>query len=119
MKLSALRSAQALFRPATRLSATFTSAYRLPAQFASVQGINGAITTLWTQTLPADYYQQYGAKIGAVTKEDVVRVAKQYIDLDHLAIVIVGDRASIEAPLKATGIAPIVVTDIEGNRSGS
>ena len=92
---------------------------RLPAQFASVQGINGAITTLWTQTLPGDYYQQYGAKIGAVTKEDVVRVAKQYIDLDHLAIVIVGDRASIEAPLKATGIAPIVVMDIEGNRSGS
>jgi zinc protease len=92
---------------------------RLPAQFASVQGINGAMTSLWTQGLPNDYYQQYGAKIAAVTKDDVLRVAKQYIDLDHLSIVIVGDRASIEGPLKATGIAPIVATDIEGNRSGS
>ncbi len=92
---------------------------RLPSQFASVQGINGAITSLWTQGLPNDYYQQYGARIAAVTKDDVLRAAKQYIDLDHLAIVIVGDRASIEAPLKATGIAPIVVTDLEGNRSGS
>ena len=45
----------------------------------------------------------------------MLRVAKQYIDLDHLAIVIVGDRATIEGPLKATGIAPIVVLDIEGN----
>ena len=45
----------------------------------------------------------------------MVRVAKQYIDLDHLSIVIVGDRATIEGPLKATGVAPIVVLDIEGN----
>jgi hypothetical protein len=44
-----------------------------------------------------------------------VRVAKQYIDLDHLNIVIVGDRAAIEGPLKATGIAPVSVLDIEGN----
>jgi hypothetical protein len=51
-----------------------------------------------------------------VKKEDVVRVAKQYIDMEHLTIVIVGDRASIEAPLRATGIAPITLTDIEGGR---
>ena len=89
---------------------------RLPATFASVGGINGAITTLWTQGLPDDYYQQYAKAVAAVTKDDVVRVAKQYIDLDHLAIVIVGDRATIEGPLKATGIAPIVALDIEGNR---
>ena len=31
------------------------------------------------------------------------------------SIVIVGDRASIEGPLKATGIAPIVLADIDGN----
>ncbi len=87
---------------------------RLPGSFASVQGTNSALTTLWVQNLPDDYYQRYGDRIAAVTKEDVVRVAKQYIDLDHLTIVIVGDRASIEGPLKSTGIAPIVLTDIEG-----
>ncbi len=87
---------------------------RLPGTFGSVSGINSAITLLWTQGLPDDYYQQYAKKIAAITKDDVVRVAKQYIDLDHLAIVIVGDRASIEAPLKATGIAPIMPVDIEG-----
>jgi zinc protease len=86
----------------------------LPATFASVNAISGAITLLWTQGLPDDYYQQYGKMVGAVTKDDVVRVAKKYIDLDHLAIVIVGDRASIEAPLKATNIAPITYLDIEG-----
>jgi zinc protease len=88
---------------------------RLPGTSASVGGISGAIGTLWTQGLPSDYYQQYGKAIAAITKNDVLRVAKQYIDLDHLAIVIVGDRAIIEGPLKATGIAPIVSLDIEGN----
>ena len=88
---------------------------RLPSQFASVGGINAAITNIWTQNLPDAYYQQYGTSIDAVTKEDVLRVAKKYIDLGHLAIVIVGDRASIEAPLKATAVAPIKLLDIEGN----
>jgi zinc protease len=88
---------------------------RLPGTFASVNAVNGAITGLWTQGLPDNYYQQYQSKISDIKKEDLVRVAKQYIDLDHLSIVIVGDRASIEAPLKATGIAPITVLDIEGN----
>jgi zinc protease len=88
---------------------------RLPGTFASVSAINGAITRLWIQGLPDDYYQQYSKAVAAVTAADVVRVAKKYIDVDHLAIVVVGDRASIEAPLKATGIAPLVQLDIEGN----
>ena len=88
---------------------------RLPATFASVSAINGAITSLWIQGLPDDYYQQYAKAVGAVTVDDVLRVAKKYVDVDHLAIVIVGDRASIEAPLKSANVAPIVLLDIEGN----
>ena len=91
-------------------------AQSLPERFASVSSIGNAIGSLWQQGLPDTYYQQYQKAINAVTKDDLVRVAKQYIDLDHLAIVIVGDRATIEGQLKATGIAPIVGLDIEGNR---
>ena len=92
---------------------------RLPATFASVSSINTALTTLWTQNLPDDYYQQYARRIAAITRDDVVRVAKQYVPVDKLAIVIVGDRAAIEGPLKATNIAPIVHYDIEGNPAGT
>lgn len=92
---------------------------RLLGTFGSVTGIDTAITTIWLQGLPADYYQQYAKQIAAITKADVLRVAKQYVDLDHLAIVIVGDRKSIEVGLKATGIAPIVVLDPTGAPAGS
>jgi zinc protease len=87
---------------------------RLPGQFASVQAIGNSITGLYLQDLPRDFYQNYAKHVRAVTRDDVLRVAKQYVDLEHLNIVIVGDRASIEGPLKATGIAPIVVLDAYG-----
>ncbi len=89
---------------------------RLPGQFGSVGGINSAITMLTVLGLPANYYQNYVRDVSAVTADDVMRVAKQYVDVDHLSIVIVGDRATIEAPLKATGIARIVLLDAEGRQ---
>jgi predicted Zn-dependent peptidase len=88
---------------------------RLPDQFASVTAISNAITGIYVQGLREDYYQQYAKNVSAITKEDVASVAKRYIDLDHLAILIVGDRAAIEGPLKSTNIAPITLLDIEGN----
>src|SRR4029079_412937 len=91
---------------------------RLLGTFGSVTGAENAITTIWLEGLPQTYYQQYAGRIAAIRKEDVLRVANKYIDLDHLAIVIVGDRKAIEGPLKATGIAPIVVLDVTGAPAG-
>jgi predicted Zn-dependent peptidase len=79
-----------------------------------VSAIGSTITSLYLQDLPVDYYQNYAKNVNAVTKEDVLRVAKKYVDLEHLNIVIVGDRKAIEEPLKKTGIAPIVILDTEG-----
>ena len=90
----------------------------LPENFSSVGGINGSIASLYVQGLPQDYYQQFARAVNAVTADDVVRVAKHYIDPEHLAIVIVGDRTKIEAPLAATNIAPIVHLDVNGNPTG-
>jgi zinc protease len=86
----------------------------LPRRFATVNGVNGAIASLYLQDLPETYYQDYAAKINAVTSDDLVRVAKKYVDLDNINILIVGDRAKIEEPLRKTGIAPIVILDTDG-----
>jgi zinc protease len=86
----------------------------LPRRFSSVNGIGGSVAAVFTQDLPQDFYQTFPARINGVTRDDLVRVAKRYIDLQHLDIVIVGDRAAVEGPLKATGIAPVVLLDIEG-----
>ena len=41
---------------------------RLPGTFASVGAINGALTGLWVQSLPDNYYQQYTKSIMAITR---------------------------------------------------
>jgi zinc protease len=87
----------------------------LPGTFETVSGVNQNVAAIYTQGLPEDYYQQFPKAIGAVTREDVMRVAQKYIDPEHLAIVIVGDRSVIEAPLTAARIAPIVRLDVNGD----
>jgi zinc protease len=87
----------------------------LPASFASVSGVNGNIASIYIQGLPEDYYQQFARAVEGVTRDDVLRVAQKYLDPDHLAIVIVGDRAKIEGPLAATKIAPIVILNANGD----
>ncbi|HKW47950.1 MAG TPA: pitrilysin family protein, partial [Gemmatimonadaceae bacterium] len=64
----------------------------LPQSFSSVRAVNSSISDIFIEQLPQDYYQHYAQNVRAVTKEDVTRVANKYIDVDHLAIVIVGDR---------------------------
>jgi zinc protease len=87
----------------------------LPEEFSSVSSVRASIAGIYAQGLPEDYYQNYAKNVNAVTKEDLTRVANKYIDLDHLALVIVGDRKTIEAPLAATKLAPIVLMDLDGN----
>ena len=87
---------------------------RLPRTFSSVNGVAGAINGIFLQDLPATYYQDYASKIQAVTKADIVRVANKYLDLNHLNIVVVGDRATIEPMLRATKIAPVILIDADG-----
>lgn len=86
----------------------------LVRRFESVNATGSSISGLYVQDLPESYFRDYANNVNAVTADDLVRVAKKYIDLDHLNIIIVGDRATIEEPLRKTGIAPIVVLDING-----
>ena len=87
---------------------------QLPGRFETTGGIAGNLSGLVTYDVPLSFYNTYTQGIQAVTQADVQRVAKQYVDPDKLAIVIVGDRKSIEPTLKATNIGNVVVVDITG-----
>jgi len=53
--------------------------------------------------LPADYYNNYLARLDAVTAEDVLRVSNQYMDADHLTITVVGKAQDVAGKLSAFG----------------
>jgi len=52
---------------------------------------------------PEDYLDTYIQKVTAVTKDDVRRVARQYIHSDQMIILVVGDKARFEKPLDDLG----------------
>ena len=51
--------------------------------------------------------------IQAVTAADVQRVAQKYIQPDHFAVVVVGDRKAIEPGIRALNLGPIKVMTID------
>jgi predicted Zn-dependent peptidase len=64
--------------------------------------------------LPQDYWDRYPEQVAKVTPEVVGRMAKKYVDLDHLQIVCVGDGKQIKETLKKYG--PLEVYDADGKR---
>jgi zinc protease len=62
--------------------------------------------------LPADYWDTYPEKIASVTADDVLRIAKKYINPANAQIVAVGDAAKIKAIMEKYG--PITVYDTNG-----
>ncbi len=52
---------------------------------------------------PADYWDHYPAQLAAVTPEDVLRVARRYLDPAALQIVAVGDAAQLKSALADLG----------------
>jgi predicted Zn-dependent peptidase len=87
---------------------------QLPGNFETSQQIAAALVPVALYGLPLDYYNNYVQNIENVTQGDVARVAQQYINPASLAVVIVGDRKTIEQGLKALNVGPISIRDITG-----
>lgn len=87
---------------------------RFPQGFETNGQISGQLSNLLIYNLPDTYFNDYIAKVNAVTVADVNRVANKYLDPSNMAIVIVGDKKAIEGKLKDLGMA-IKMLDTEGN----
>jgi zinc protease len=91
-------------RPAEPKELEFAKAYitrSYPASFETPRDIAGRLEDLVEYGLADDYYNTVVPGIAAVQLADVDRVAKKYIDLEHLSVVVVGDRSQIESGLRA------------------
>jgi predicted Zn-dependent peptidase len=86
----------------------------LPADFETTTDIGFRLAPIATYGLPLDYYNSYVQRIEEVTQADLQRVARRYIDPSRLAIVIVGDRASVEPTIRALNLGPVTIRDLTG-----
>ncbi len=88
-------------------------ALRFPGNFQSVGQIASALEVLVQYNLPEDYFNKYIENVLAVTRKDVERVAKKYIDPSAVNIILVGDRKKIESGVNALNLGPLKNLTIE------
>jgi zinc protease len=90
-------------------------ALRFPSSFEATGDIARRLEDAVVYKLPDDYYARYVQNIEAVTAADVQRVAQKYIQPDRLAVIVVGDRKTIEPgvrSLKLGTITPLTLDEI-------
>ncbi|HKR63907.1 MAG TPA: pitrilysin family protein [Thermoanaerobaculia bacterium] len=85
-----------------------------PATVQTASDIASRLVDMELYGLPEDYFDRYRENIAAVTKDEVTRVAKKYLDPDRVLIVVVGNAGAIREPLGTLGF-PMHELDIEGN----
>jgi predicted Zn-dependent peptidase len=84
-----------------------------PRDFETTRDIASQLSTMFVYDLPEDFFNTYVQKIQAVTPEQVQVAARKYLQPEKFAVVIVGDRKTIEAPVKALNLGPMTFVSVE------
>jgi zinc protease len=75
-----------------------------PRNFETADQVARAAAQLALYELPDDYFSQYAPRVSAVTREDMTRVAQEYLDPARMLAVVVGDRDRVAGPLAALNL---------------
>jgi predicted Zn-dependent peptidase len=84
-----------------------------PAEFESTADLARKLEEQVVHNLPEEYFPSYIRSVVQVTGSGVEKAATQYIQPDKFAVVIVGDRKVIEAPIRALNLGPIEVLTVD------
>ena len=63
--------------------------------------------------LPEDVYATYVPKVLSLSAAEASQVASRYVQPAKFLVVVVGDRARVEAPLKALNLGPMTVLSVD------
>jgi zinc protease len=105
-------------RPVTteeHAKARATLLMRVAEGLSTTGGLAATFGELGLYDLPLDEPKRFVAALEATTADDLRSLASRYIDPDAASIVIVGDRAAIEGPLRDLGLPAAVVRDADGD----
>lgn len=76
---------------------------RFVFRFTDPSSIVSRLMNLEYDGMPRDFYENYLDNIRAVGKKDVLRVAKEYLDVEKMTFLVVGNSAGFESPLDEFG----------------
>lgn len=84
-----------------------------PAGFETTGSVAAQLGELVVYGLNESTFSEYVGKVQAITAADVARAAKQYIQPDKFAVIVVGDLSKIEQPIRAANLGPVRVVPVD------
>ena len=82
-----------------------------PSSFERPASVLGQLLAMEQFGLPDDYFHSVRPAIEATTLDDVHRASQEHIRPGNLQVLVVGDRASVEAPLAELGLPLVHLTE--------
>jgi zinc protease len=84
-----------------------------PLELQTTDQLAGRLAELVVHDLPDDYFENYRARIMAVTREEVLRAARAHVRPDELVIVVVGNADALEEELAGLELGSIERHDVD------
>ncbi|MGH9386580.1 MAG: M16 family metallopeptidase [Vicinamibacterales bacterium] len=84
-----------------------------PGEFETTGDLARKLEELVAYGLPDDTHANFVGAVSRVTAADLQRAAARYIQPDKMAVVVVGDRGSIEGAIRGLNLGPIHVVPID------
>jgi zinc protease len=94
------------------------STLTLPGRCETARAVARDIAELVRFDLPDDYWDDYARLVGELDAAEVNAAARQLLRPDRITWVVVGDRAAIEAEVRALGFGTVRIVDVDGNPAG-
>jgi zinc protease len=82
--------------------------FELPGSFETMNSVGSLLGDLLQLGLPLDFYSTYVSKLSALGIDDIEAAACGLLNSGEMVWMVVGDRATIEEPLKKLGIGDII-----------
>ena len=115
-EIAAIREAPVTATELTKARATLLG--RVAEALSTSGGIAAQYAELRLYDLPVDEPARFVATIEKTEAAELQRLAVRHLDPERMAIVIVGDRAAIEKPLRELGLPEPLICDADGARAG-
>lgn len=75
-----------------------------PRGFETAQQVARGVTSLALHNLPDTYFEEFVPRVEAVTRDQIVRVASQYLDPARMVTLVVGDYEKVASSLTSLGL---------------
>jgi len=86
----------------------------LPGSRESLRSVASTVQQMVEFGYPDDYFDTYASKVRSLRTGDIQDVAKTVLHPDHLVWIVVGDRAKVEAGIRALNLGELHLIDADG-----